>query len=277
MSFEVQGLDLVGIGGTYSAAAFNKVRLNILNSFTIRGLYITNNAVSPDDTVDITCDLARLWDASGETGGVAQNISVSVDFTTTGANALDAGSVGTDETWALWLIGKQSADNGLISTIAGLASSSYTSPSLPATYTHKRLIGFVSIDGAGDIRKFDQADHLYFYGEKQEIASTSGNHDDLTDVSVWVPSVCNQAFVWAWGDSPGSAEGVIYLYVEGQDRSDNAVAFADDDVDKGQETHLSGWMPCPGQNIGWKCYNSVATTALKVYVMGVVFPIWKEP
>lgn len=64
-------------------------------------------------------------------------LSSTINMGTTGANALDAGSIASATWYAIWAIAK--ADG----TTAGLASTSFTSPTMPVDYTYKARIGAV--------------------------------------------------------------------------------------------------------------------------------------
>lgn len=64
-------------------------------------------------------------------------LSSTINMGTTGANALDAGSIASGTWYAIWAIAK--ADG----TTAGLASTSFTSPTMPTDYTYKARIGAV--------------------------------------------------------------------------------------------------------------------------------------
>lgn len=64
-------------------------------------------------------------------------LSSTINMGTTGANALDTGSIASATWYAIWAIAK--ADG----TTAGLASTSFTSPTMPSGYTYKARIGAV--------------------------------------------------------------------------------------------------------------------------------------
>jgi hypothetical protein len=63
--------------------------------------------------------------------------SSTINFATTGANALDTGSIATSTWYAIWVIAKPDG------TTAGLASTSATSPTMPSGYTYKARVGWV--------------------------------------------------------------------------------------------------------------------------------------
>lgn len=69
-----------------------------------------------------------------------RSISLTIAGTTTGANALDTGTIATSTWYSVWVI-----YNG--TTTAGLLSTSATSPTLPSGYTHKARVGWIRTDG----------------------------------------------------------------------------------------------------------------------------------
>ncbi len=65
-------------------------------------------------------------------------LSGTIDFSTNGAaNKLDAGTIAIDTWYAIWAIAKSDG------TTAALASTSFTSPTLPSGYTYKARVGAV--------------------------------------------------------------------------------------------------------------------------------------
>jgi hypothetical protein len=84
---------------------------------------ITADAVTVENTLGLSMRLS--------------NLSVTMDFTSTGAGKLDAGSIATSTWYYIWAIAK---DDG---TQSCLGSTSATSPTLPSGYTYKARIGAV--------------------------------------------------------------------------------------------------------------------------------------
>jgi hypothetical protein len=64
-------------------------------------------------------------------------LSSTINMATTGANALDTGSIASATWYAIWAIAKPDG------TTAGLASTSFTTPTMPSGYTYKARIGAV--------------------------------------------------------------------------------------------------------------------------------------
>lgn len=90
--------------------------------------------VATTTTVDVSCDWIVTTDG---TNVRTTALSATINLGTTGANALDAGVIQIDKWYALYAITK---DDG---TTAGLASLSFTSPTLPSGYTAMAYLGAV--------------------------------------------------------------------------------------------------------------------------------------
>ncbi len=90
--------------------------------------------VASNTTVTVAADFVTVTD-----GTAYQTLAFSstVNLATTGADALDAGSIAIDTWYAIWAIAK--ADG----TAKCLASTSFTAPTLPSGYTQKARIGAV--------------------------------------------------------------------------------------------------------------------------------------
>lgn len=74
---------------------------------------------------------------------VLRAVSLTIAGTTTGANALDTGTIATSTWYSVWVIW-----NG--TTTAGLLSLSATAPTMPSGYTHKARVGWIRTDGTAN-------------------------------------------------------------------------------------------------------------------------------
>ncbi len=90
--------------------------------------------VASNTTVNLAADAVITTD-----GTLSQNTAVSstINLGTTGANALDTGTIAIDSWYAIWTIAKTDG------TTAGLASLSFTAPTMPSGYTYKARVGAV--------------------------------------------------------------------------------------------------------------------------------------
>lgn len=105
----------------------------------VYGLKITNNGSTPDTKIDVTADIAILGSSSGSARH--SSVSLTINCTTTGANALDTGSLSSSTWYYVYLISTGTA-------VAGLVSASSSSPTLPAGYTLSVRVGAVRTDGS---------------------------------------------------------------------------------------------------------------------------------
>jgi hypothetical protein len=124
-----------------------------------RNLLAFNNAGTPNSKVDVTADEVVLKDASGKPY-LAASVSVTADVTASGANGLDTGAEAGSTWYYVWLIGKTDG-----SGVASLLSVSSTTPTLPATYTFKAMVGVVRNDGLSNFVTFYQQDRRVYVND----------------------------------------------------------------------------------------------------------------
>lgn len=113
-------------------------------------LLIVNDAVSPTTKRDITCSEATLIDAFGNAIKF-ELVSVSIDYTTTGAGGCDVGTRGPNTNYFEWLISDGVNINGLTST-----SGTFAGLALPANYIYGKRVGGNFTDGASNLLRVRQ-------------------------------------------------------------------------------------------------------------------------
>jgi hypothetical protein len=128
-----------------------------------KNLLIQNNAGTPDTKIDITADAVTV-ETTGGTAYRKSSISVTVNCTTTGANGLDTGSLANNTWYYLWIIYNPSTD-----TIAGLASTSSTAPTMPSGYTAKARLGANRTGGSATFNRVRQL------GRRAQYVVTAGS------------------------------------------------------------------------------------------------------
>jgi len=104
------------------------------------------------DTLTILC--TRLILKNTALQSIAKSIGgggLTPDITVSGANGLDTGSVTLNKWYSIWVIYNPTTD-----VSAGLFSTSFTNPTVPAGYTYKARVGFVITDGSSKLRPFYQ-------------------------------------------------------------------------------------------------------------------------
>lgn len=107
---------------------------------TFKNLLLT---VSTDTTMTPTADAIVVQNAAGGTVRLTSFAPTATSTATTGANALDTGTVAAS-TWYAWY----AIYNAATATAAGLFSTSFTTPTLPSGYTYSALLGAFQTDGS---------------------------------------------------------------------------------------------------------------------------------
>ena len=140
-NFYVAAFNAALNSGSGGFQVFNASTPNVIQPVqaTFKNLKITNGG-TPDTQIAITADQVMLGNNSGGSAKVS-TVSVTISMVSNGANGLDAGSVAQATWYALYVI-----YNG--STTAGLASTSFTSPTLPAGYTFFARMGAIQTGAA---------------------------------------------------------------------------------------------------------------------------------
>jgi len=134
--------------GNVSGSTANATPVTIGTGLVVSGTTLTAPATPPagsfrnlsikvatNTTVAVAADFVTMTDG---TNFLTHSLSGTINLGTNGAaNALDTGTIAIDTWYAIWAIAK--ADG----TTAGLASTSFTSPTLPSGYTFAARIGAV--------------------------------------------------------------------------------------------------------------------------------------
>jgi hypothetical protein len=132
-------------------------------------------------TVDVDATSVILKDTSGNTYQ-ADNVNLTMDITTSGANGLDTGSEANSTWYNLWVIW-----NG--STVAGLLSTSATSPTMPSGYTHKGLVGAILNNSSGNFEDMLQMGDTVATDYIQVLGSGGATTRTSVDLSAAVPPI----------------------------------------------------------------------------------------
>jgi hypothetical protein len=122
---------------------------------------------------------------------------LTVDLTLSGAGGLDTGLELPDMWYSVWVI----FDSDRALPVAGLASRSLASPTLPTGYDHKRRVGWVRNDSSSKLLHFYQRGngrtHRIHHDEARAVLNvlTGGSATTFTDVplSALVPPGCDTA------------------------------------------------------------------------------------
>ena len=176
-NYSVDVIGDVNITGTYR---INGVSLPSALTGAVSGLMITNDATNPNTKIDVSANLI---------GTVVPSATMGIDCTTSGlaaGNDLDAGNLVANTWYYIWAI-----YNG--TTIADLASTSRTAPTMPGNYTnaHTRIIGVAKTDANAHFIAFvQQGNHFVYDGVQWSVATgTAAQNWTVQNCSAYIPPI----------------------------------------------------------------------------------------
>jgi hypothetical protein len=272
MSFELQGIEMLGIKSEVDADHLNALRWALLNAIGIDNFKATNQGTTtPASQIELTSDRVRLWDPTGNTPGIAKDVDVTVDLS---AGGLDTGSLTSDTWYYLWLIALCGANDGRATNLAAIASLSASAPTMPAGYTHRRLVGFCRTDPSSNLFDFVQIGPYWLFLERQQVLYSAVPIARTTySLANFMPPEALIGLLNYRTYSPfGTSEAGGGMAVTGATEE-----FTDFDSDKVEESQATVWMPCIGQQADIRWREDAGTNYLYVYSLGSRWPINKEP
>jgi hypothetical protein len=197
----------------------------------IDGLVLSNDGGTPNTKLDVAAGACR-----DDTD--AFNIVLTaktIDCTTTGANGLDAGALGASTWYHVYAIAK--ADG----TVATLASTSASAPTLPSGYSYQRRLGSFKTDGSSHILSFKQlGDEFLWAASVLDINSNNPGTAAVlrtlnvpTNVKVWAKFLYSVANL--------SNGGASYAFFSSPDANDQVPAYnAAPLLQNGQDINATG-------------------------------------
>lgn len=186
------------------------------------GLTLSNDSGTPNTILDVAAGAASSDDAT-----IANRIIMTMGALTgttggtwvvgTGQPKLDAGTVGNNQTWHVFVI--ERVDTLVVDILFSLSA---TAPTMPTNYTKKRRVGAFRTSGAAAIIPFVQ-DGDYFR-LKTSVLDVNTNNPGTAAVTATLASVITGVRVFAlvnWMPRQGDNSQVT-LYVSDLDANDEA-------------------------------------------------------
>ena len=177
------------------------------------------------------------------------------------AGGIDTGSVGASTLYAVWIIKR--SDTGVVDA---LFSASFSSPTMPANYDYKRLLGWVLTDGSSNILQFKSVEYgkmiQFIYQETQTIAS------GLTQTT-WTAQSFSSFF-------PTGSGKIVGLEIFGTPGSGEVVSFSHWSSGTAPEDRMNAnsgvlkwayYIPPNGSNI----YYKVSGSTISIYGKSAIF------
>lgn len=122
-----------------------------------KNLTIKNNSGTPNSQIDIDADAVTVETSAGFAYRLT-GIDLTVNCAGTGASGLDAGSLANSTWYAVYVI-----YNPTTQTVAGLVSSSGSSPTMPSGYTAKARLGWFRTNGSAQFHRILQKGNVAQY------------------------------------------------------------------------------------------------------------------
>lgn len=224
----------------------------------IYGLKLRPNTSAPNYRVDIGAGHCRSDD---DTEDISISGSLTVDITSSGANGLDTGSEAANTWYYVWAI--KNLSSGIV---AGLLSTSSSSPTMPSGYTKKRRIGVVRNNGASNFLMFRQTgignDREYqYYGMQVGHTVISGGtgtivSPDSISCGVYIPPTSTRGKFLVIDQGSGSSGVVltpkdIVMSVSNYPLLSGAgiIAYVECDLNTSQEVYGAGTGSSPSYNV----------------------------
>lgn len=196
-------LQMVGTSPQFVAAAPNQLPQGFLF-----GLTIENNGGSPLDTLDINIGRCRSSDNTSDLVLSALMTKYANTAWNQGTNegGLDAGSIGANQTWHIYVISNNSA-------VDVIFSQNGISPVLPSGFGLYRRIGSFTTNASAQVRQFSQIGNRFLYIERPIVSQSAvalgvgGNLITLNGIPADVrvkPIISSQitaAVAWAFYES----------------------------------------------------------------------------
>lgn len=181
-------------------------------------LVVTNTTAGTPNTQCIVTATALAVSDGSTNYTTLLNVNVTINSGTSGANGIDSGSVANNTFYGIYVI-----YNPTTLTVAGLMSTSYTSPTLPSGYTQYALVGAMHTDGSAHFYYILQNGNeaSYVVGTNpvttEFVSGTAGTYSDTSPVlagqslASFIPSIAKSVNIVATGTYKGGAAANVLV------------------------------------------------------------------
>lgn len=169
----------------------------------VNNFQISNNATTPNTQIDIAAGEAR---DSKNVYDIITSATITINAAVNGINGLDTGSLSTNKTYAIFVIGDSTNKN----SAATLLSLSATAPTLPFGYDSFRRIGWARTDGSSHFLLYyvvGNGTHRSYFWDSMISVLSAGIATSFTaiDLSAAVPVVDNTPVILYASLTPATA------------------------------------------------------------------------
>jgi hypothetical protein len=198
------------IEGRYSPAADSGtgawIFTNPGSASSVTGVYRNLLSNRPTvATITVTIDEIALTDTANSTF-IARSVNETIDISASGDGGLDTGLEASSTWYFIWIIAKPDG------TIGSVLSATDTTPTLPAGFTFKALVGAVYNNSGSDFIDFKQVDNSVVF-LPVEVLSSGSNQPTYTslDISTVVPITAKQIAGTLYAEDNSSTLTATYI------------------------------------------------------------------
>lgn len=225
-----------------------------------KNLVIVNDATTPGIKVDITADEFVVEDSSGNTYKLA-NVSVSIAYTSSGANGLDTGTFAASTGYNHWI-----AYNPTTQMVIGLGSlASNATPTLPSGYTAFARVGWNHTDSTTNFYRVRQvnadAEHVPTAStntaQYPALASGATSGPTAVSVSTFAPPTVSRVKVSVNVSAGSGNAAYVYSNTEG-----SVIAGASQPASGAANLNFQADVLVESGNIAWGSTTSGSSISL---------------
>lgn len=211
-----------GTGATTAAGARTNLGLSTGTAGYLFGLTLSNNTTDSTNDIDIASGIAAEQDVSAPTlitlsSGITKRLDGSWAVGTN-QGGLDTGSI-ANTTYHVWLI--ERSDTGVVDA---LFSASATSPTMPANYDKKRLIGSIIRSGATILQFVQDGDRFSLLAPVNNVAATNPGTSAVLRTLTTPAGRRLEAILAVAGGANINGQGPGFIYISDPSVTDSAAA-----------------------------------------------------
>ena len=238
----------------------------------VAGLTLSNNGSDPNNDIDIATGAAADSTASAIMR-LESSLTKRLDAAWaagTNQGGLDSGSKANSTGYFVWLIRR--TDPGVVDA---LFSTSASSPTMPASYTQKRMIGWVRTDASGNILRFSQYGNEFRWKAAVNDVNAAPVGTTLAVLrTLTVPNGVRVSAIVACGGVAGAGASGLW-YLSSPDQNDEAVTVAQVNVGFAGAVSAQAWIQATCRtNTSAQVRTRAIVTDLQLLIntYGFIFP-----
>lgn len=224
---------LTSVGGTWASQSIGVAPEGAYKNLKVQ--------VTADTTIAVTADRLVVG-TSTSVWRTLSTVNATISTAASGANGLDTGAMANSTWYAVWVIYNPTTD-----TIAGLISTSSTTPTLPSGYTYRARVGWVRYATAALARTLQ-------YGNRVQYVVTTGSQTPNLPIMASGVAGNTSTPTWvavAWANYAPSTIGTLLMNVGSVNIQGNALVAPNNSYGGVASTTNPPPYSAPGSNYAY--------------------------